>query len=188
MHFITSFIFAWIQVALRPFISIVILQNHGLNASSLESSKFFQRLRATLCFSPSLDSPSSFLRITLIRVTVFPSPLSDTTRSRVSPTFTYRGNQKENTTKCTNKCVPRFGIHSRSPYSLWTHRFTFLDELLPVQPKLVVVESIFNFTIPGTEQNKAGQGELRLIKMHYHTYTACIYSLTCEPYPIQTSG
>lgn len=64
------------------------VQVHGLKASSLGSSTNFQRLMATLYFSVLLDSPKTLRRTTLIRVTVFVSRFSDSTRSKVSPTFT----------------------------------------------------------------------------------------------------
>lgn len=67
-------------------------QTHCLKAFCLGSSMFFQRLRTTLYRSPSLDSPNSFLMMTLKSVTVSVS-FSDNTRSKVSTTLTWRENQ-----------------------------------------------------------------------------------------------
>lgn len=68
-------------------------QIQGLKASSLGSSRHFQRLMATLCFSVLPGSVKTLLRITLINVTVFVSGFSDRTRSRVSPSFTWEKNK-----------------------------------------------------------------------------------------------
>lgn len=96
---------------------------HGLKASSLGSSNLFQRLRATLSVSLSLSTSSNtFLKTTLIRVTVFFSGLSDSTRSRVSPAFTCIQETKQKKNHKMYKCV-QFGIESRYKR---THQFTFL--------------------------------------------------------------
>lgn len=61
---------------------------HDLKAWSFDSSKYFHRLRATLYFSVVVVSPNTLRGVTLIRATVLFSRFSDSTRSKVSPTFT----------------------------------------------------------------------------------------------------
>lgn len=61
---------------------------HDLKASSLGSSMYFHRLRTTLYFSVVVVSPNTLRGATLIRATVLFSRFSDSTRSKVSPTFT----------------------------------------------------------------------------------------------------
>lgn len=61
---------------------------HDLKASSLGSSMYFHRLRTTLYFSVDVVSPNTLRGATLMRATVLFSRFSDSTRSKVSPTFT----------------------------------------------------------------------------------------------------
>lgn len=61
---------------------------HDLKASSFGSSMYFHRLRTTLYFSVVVVSPNTLRGATLIRATVLFSRFSDSTRSKVSPTFT----------------------------------------------------------------------------------------------------
>lgn len=61
---------------------------HDLKALSLDSSRYFHRLRTTLYFSVVVVSPDTLWGTTLIRTTVLFSRFSDSMRSKVSPTFT----------------------------------------------------------------------------------------------------
>lgn len=61
---------------------------HDLKASSLGSSMYFHRLRTTLYLSVVVVSPNTLRGATLIRAMVLFSRFSDSTRSKVSPTFT----------------------------------------------------------------------------------------------------
>lgn len=132
----------WSALTGRCYYNCNVYELQGLKASSLGSVINLQRLKETLYFSVLVDSPKTFFRITLIKVTVLVSWFSDITRSKVSPTLTQIQNTIVNINDTRNVWNQLQGD---------THSFTFLDKRLSIQSELVAVEAIFNFAVGKTK-------------------------------------